>query len=119
MTRTLRSTSPRALKKDRSESKSGMDKSVRKNGAGAHSWGSLDDEAELERAALADEDLDQVQEVAHSPVRSESSDAVPHSPISEEDKELAKSARQGVFKKGSNVDLNTIARSSSAAATTH
>jgi len=41
MTRTARSTYPRALRKDRSESKSGLDKSIKKNGAGAHSWGSI------------------------------------------------------------------------------
>ena len=72
MTRTARSTYPRALKKDRcvlgrsttthdlptlvalshkfylgtdntssSESKSGLDKSIKKNGAGAHSWGTI------------------------------------------------------------------------------
>ena len=62
MTRTARSTYPRAIRKDRcvynphptnagssncphnpssSESKSGFDKSIKKNGAGAHSWGAL------------------------------------------------------------------------------
>jgi hypothetical protein len=58
MTRTERSAFPRALAKDRSESKTGLDKSIRKNGAGAHGWGSLSDEAELEFAALKDEQLE-------------------------------------------------------------
>ena len=42
----------------RSESKSGYDKSLRKGGAGAHNWGSIRDELELERDALEDEDFD-------------------------------------------------------------
>lgn len=41
MTRTARAIYPRAIRKDRSESKSGYDKSIKKQGAGAHSWGSL------------------------------------------------------------------------------
>jgi hypothetical protein len=41
--------------KDRSESRSGLDKSIRKNGAGQHNWGSLAAELELESAALEDE----------------------------------------------------------------
>ncbi|KAA1474551.1 hypothetical protein DENSPDRAFT_841153 [Dentipellis sp. KUC8613] len=56
MTRTERATSPRALLKDRSEAKNGMDASIRKGGAGAHNWGSLDDEARLEDEADLDEE---------------------------------------------------------------
>jgi Hyaluronan / mRNA binding family len=55
MTRTARSSFPRAIHKDRSESKSGLDKSLRKNGAGMHNWGSLADERHLEFAAIEDE----------------------------------------------------------------
>ena len=60
MTRTARAAFPRALVKDRSESKSGHrdDKHVRKDGAGAHGWGSLADEKALEDAALKDEQLE-------------------------------------------------------------
>lgn len=43
---------------NRSESKSGFDKSLRKNGAGAHNWGSIRDELDLEREALEDEEFD-------------------------------------------------------------
>lgn len=57
MTRTERATSPRAIIKDRSESKSGIDKHTPKNGAGPHNWGSLHDELELEAAAEYDENL--------------------------------------------------------------
>ena len=42
----------------RSESKSGMDKSLRKSGGGPHNWGSLKDELSMERDALEDEALD-------------------------------------------------------------
>lgn len=58
MTRTERSVFPRAMLKDRSESRSGLDKSLRKNGAGPHNWGSLDDERELEYAAMDDEGIE-------------------------------------------------------------
>jgi hypothetical protein len=60
MTRTARAAFPRAIFKDRSESKSGHrdDKHVRKDGAGAHSWGSIADEKALEDAALNDEQLE-------------------------------------------------------------
>ncbi len=43
----------------RSESKTGMDKSLRKDGAGPHNWGALKDELELERAADDDEGLEE------------------------------------------------------------
>jgi hypothetical protein len=55
MTRTERSLSPRAIIKDRSESKSGMDKALRKGGAGSHNWGNINEEYLLETEALDDE----------------------------------------------------------------
>lgn len=58
MTRTERATFPRAVLKDRSESKSGLNKSLRKNGGGPHNWGSLADEGDLEYAAMEDEELE-------------------------------------------------------------
>lgn len=58
MTRTERATSLRAILKDRSESKTGIDKHMPKNGAGTHNWGSLMDERELEEAAVYDEERD-------------------------------------------------------------
>jgi len=54
MTRTERNITKRAIIRDRSESKSGLDKSDRKGGAGAHNWGSLDDERNLELLARED-----------------------------------------------------------------
>ena len=58
MTRTARATYPRAVIKDRSESRSGLDSSMRKSGAGHHNWGSIADEFNLESAAMEDEGLD-------------------------------------------------------------
>ena len=55
MTRTERSLSPRAIIKDRSESKTGMGKALRKGGAGSHNWGNINEEYYLETDALDDE----------------------------------------------------------------
>ncbi|KAH9848136.1 hypothetical protein C2E23DRAFT_845546 [Lenzites betulinus] len=55
MTRTARASYPSAVNKDRSEAKNGMDKHIPKGGAGPHNWGRLEDEYELESAALDDE----------------------------------------------------------------
>lgn len=79
-----------------------MDKHVQKNGAGAHSWGAIQDELELELAAQYDESLD-AEEVANpsayvgdekdaegprpTPVRRNTSD------ISEEEREQARQIR--------------------------
>ena len=59
MTRTARSSFPRAISKDRSESKSGTDKHMRKDGGGPHGWGRLTDEQELENAAILDEEVEE------------------------------------------------------------
>lgn len=58
MTRTERSLSLRALAKDRSEARNGMDSSLPKGGAGAHNWGSLEAEYSHETAAILDEDAE-------------------------------------------------------------
>ena len=58
MTRTERSQSLRALAKDRSGSRNGMDMSVPKGGAGAYNWGSIDSEFRYEDDALLDEAAD-------------------------------------------------------------
>jgi len=55
MTRTERSQSLRALIKDRSEARNGMDTSLPKGGAGSHNWGSLQSEYNYEAAAIDDE----------------------------------------------------------------
>lgn len=58
MTRTERAAYPRAINRDRSESRTGLDSSLRKRGAGGHNWGSLDDEQFLEASAMDDESLE-------------------------------------------------------------
>ena len=59
MTRTARAAYPRAVIKDRSESRTGTYDMARKSGAGQHNWGSLADERRLESAALDDALLDE------------------------------------------------------------
>ena len=51
MTRTERASYPRALMKDRSESRSGLDPNVRKAGGGQHNWGKIQDEYQIETMA--------------------------------------------------------------------
>jgi hypothetical protein len=58
MTRTARAAYPRAVNKDRSASRNGLDPSIRKGGAGHHNWGSLADEYSLEEAAIGDEHME-------------------------------------------------------------
>ncbi len=58
MTRTARASYPNALNKDRSEAKNGMDKRIPKKGAGPHNWGRIEDELEIENAALEDEEAE-------------------------------------------------------------
>ncbi|KAJ7059126.1 hypothetical protein C8F01DRAFT_1146103 [Mycena amicta] len=54
MTRTARSASLRSMIKDRSENKTGVSGALRKNGGGAHNWGSLENERDLEFAGMDD-----------------------------------------------------------------
>lgn len=63
MTRTARAAYPRAILKDRSESRSGLDSSIRKHGAGQHNWGSINDEHILEAEAMDDEHLEESAEL--------------------------------------------------------
>lgn len=51
MTRTARAVHPRALAKDASISRNGLNGNMRKGGAGAHNWGTVDDEARYEYEA--------------------------------------------------------------------
>ncbi|KAK0205309.1 hypothetical protein DFS33DRAFT_757205 [Desarmillaria ectypa] len=124
MTRTARATFPKAVLKDRSESKSGFDKSLRKNGGGQHNWGRLADERELEYAAMDDEALELQEEfeeaaedTASVSAASDSSNETKAVParafsISEKEIETAKQFRKKALK--GEVDLAAIARTSSA-----
>ncbi|KAI4294451.1 hypothetical protein EV122DRAFT_268583 [Schizophyllum commune] len=122
MTRTARSNSVKAMQKDRSISRTGLDAGLRKHGAGTHNWGSLAQERALEDAALYDVDDYEEEEVegnaaALSPASepSEYSSDEPVSPIvsaavTPEDKARARKIR----KDGAKLDLGAIARSSAA-----
>lgn len=56
MTRTERASYPRAVLRDRSLSRSGLNPQLRKGGAGRHNWGGLDHEQELQYQAEYDEE---------------------------------------------------------------
>jgi len=118
MTRTARSSSLRAILRDRSESKSGHDKSVRKNGAGPHNWGDFAHEADLEFAAMDDERLEYDEElaVANQGAAIEPED-VSNTPsvisVSAEQVQDAKQFRKTALK-DEGINLSTIARTSSA-----
>ncbi|KAG6827016.1 hypothetical protein H0H92_013536 [Tricholoma furcatifolium] len=122
MTRTARSAFPRAINRDRSESKSGLDKSVRKNGAGPHGWGSLADERDHEFAALGDEEVEVEEELSSSENLSNISESLEdkkpafqrsNSALTTDELESAKKFRKNALKT-SNLDLSAIARTSSA-----
>jgi hypothetical protein len=118
MTRTERAVSPRAIIRDRSESKSGLDKSLRKGGAGPHNWGSIDNERELEDAAYDDEqrDAEQVTVKAGSPADDKKPELARSTSMSDEEVKNAKQFRTNAFK-GESVDLAAIARTSAAVST--
>jgi len=110
MTRTERSLTPRAIIKDRSESKSGMDKALRKGGAGGHNWGNINEEYTLEAEALDDEQQESVANKEESADKPELTRRT--SVTSEEDRTAAREVRKRALKDG--VDLASIARSSAA-----
>jgi len=124
MTRTSRAAFPRAVNKDRSESRSGLDKSIRKSGAGYHNWGSLADEEYLEYAALDDEQRELEEERQSSPEEVLQGSPKPAKPesttglssISDDELESAKEFRKKALK-DHGLDLSAIARTSSAVST--
>jgi len=123
MTRTARAAYPRAVIKDRSESRTGLDPSIRKSGAGPHNWGSIAEELHLEMAAIGDEERET--ELFHVPVsasltdsnsstRSVSPQRQPENMriLTEAELEKARDFRKNAFK--GVIDLTAIARTSSA-----
>ncbi|KAJ6453582.1 hypothetical protein C8R45DRAFT_1039111 [Mycena sanguinolenta] len=125
MTRTSRSASLRSILKDRSESKTGLNNNLRKNGGGAHNWGSLENERELEFAGIddgqqelaMDEDLldnDDDSQSAHSDeFKKPSPVSSPVLELTEADLADARKVRHNAFKNGA-LDLAAIARTSAA-----
>ncbi|KAF8752197.1 peptidyl-prolyl cis-trans isomerase [Rhizoctonia solani] len=119
MTRTERAAYPRAINKDRSEPRNGMDKSMRKGGA-AGGWGTIDDEIavgqdDYEREEGRDEVAD---DLTNSTISGKSPEIPRRSSISMTDEERrdAKDFRAHALKDGE-TDLAAIARTSSAAST--
>ncbi|KAG8745082.1 hypothetical protein FRC10_008934 [Ceratobasidium sp. 414] len=125
MTRTERAVHPRALAKDRSESRSGLDKSVKKGGLGG--WGTLEDDI------VAQQDDYDIHEREKEEARDEVSDNVtsssgasdarksPELPrrasitMTDEERQNARDTRAHAFKH--EIDLAAIARTSSAVST--
>ncbi|KZT22023.1 hypothetical protein NEOLEDRAFT_1072542 [Neolentinus lepideus HHB14362 ss-1] len=123
MTRTARANYPRAVSKDRSEARNGLDNSTKKQGAGPHNWGSLEHEMQLEAAGIADEELELVEEeqegvpvtrAVHADRQRPTIDRSTGS-MSEEELAAAREIRRRAAKGG--VDLSAIARSSAAVST--
>ncbi|KIL66112.1 hypothetical protein M378DRAFT_63872, partial [Amanita muscaria Koide BX008] len=126
MTRTERASYPRAVIRDRSMSRTGLDNHIRKGGAGRHNWGGIQDEPKLELEALSDEERELAEENEGSipngdargqvnknkdnkkPILSKST-----SSLSAEELQAAKTIRKNALKK-KDIDLATIARTSSA-----
>ncbi|KAJ7766343.1 hypothetical protein DFH07DRAFT_809649 [Mycena maculata] len=120
MTRTSRSASLRSIIKDRSESKTGLSNNLRKNGGGAHNWGSLENERDLEFAGIDDGQLERDLEDDDDSQSGHSDEPTsykkPASPVmerSEEEIATARKFRMNAFK-GEGVDLAAIARTSAA-----
>ncbi|KAF8702193.1 hypothetical protein AX14_014481 [Amanita brunnescens Koide BX004] len=121
MTRTERASYPRAVLRDRSLSRSGLNTQLRKGGAGRHNWGDLDHEQELQFQAEHDEEreLESLSEdkIPNATATSEDEQNKPElsrstSSMSEEELQRAMNIRKNALKK--DIDLATIARTSPA-----
>ncbi|KZV76331.1 hypothetical protein PENSPDRAFT_680280 [Peniophora sp. CONT] len=110
MTRTERAVHPRALAKDASVSRNGFNSNMRKGGAGAHNWGTVDDEARYEYEADV---FDNEGAATEEKDADASRPALPRS-ISEEERTKAIATRKRALSKGADIDLSEIARTSSA-----
>jgi len=112
MTRTARAAFPRAVIKDRSQSRSGLNKEMKKGGGGGHNWGKLgevNDEDELEYGEYDSEGPTEISSTisdVSQPAPRKRSSSVPN----EKEIEVAKQLRKHAFDTG--VDLATIARTS-------
>ncbi|KAI0695075.1 hypothetical protein C8T65DRAFT_709143 [Cerioporus squamosus] len=115
MTRTARASYPSALAKDRSEAKNGMDKHIPKGGAGPHNWGRLEDELELENAALEDEEAE-FEDATGVAVTDRSERPAPerrNSPLSPDEVQQGIEFRKKALK-SPDTDLGSIARTAPA-----
>ena len=126
MTRTERSTFPRALQKDRHVARNGFSdpNHLQKNGGGAHGWGRLDSQLDDEMGAYDDEpSLERDEEIDEAVSASSSNDTAPDKPARKQSITLTEEERQNALKirqqalKSDGVDLGSIARSSHAVST--
>ncbi|CAE6448332.1 unnamed protein product [Rhizoctonia solani] len=119
MTRTERATYPRAVNKDRSEARNGMDRSLKKGGA-AGGWGTIDDEIAVGQDDYErDEGRDEVRDDLTNSSTSGKSPEIPRRSsitMTDEERRGAKDFRAHALKDGE-TDLAAIARTSSAAST--
>lgn len=118
MTRTERATYPRAAMRDRSLSKSGLENHIRKGGGGHHNWGRLAEEEYLEAAAREDNAHEFSKEFDEHGKKVDARKLTKErsSSLSEEDIQRAKEIRKNALK-DDDIDLTTIARTSSAVST--
>jgi len=128
MTRTARASYPRAIVKDRSLSRTGLDRSVHKHGAGQHNWGSILDHTKSfdfddgENDIQEDSDEFQLADDTSSSVgTADSTDVSPDGTrkraasinVTEDDRARALQFRKGSFSRN-DIDLAAIARTSAA-----
>ncbi|KAF5365263.1 hypothetical protein D9758_005374 [Tetrapyrgos nigripes] len=118
MTRTERAVFPRAIIKDRHLNKSGLDRSLRKEGAGPHNWGRPEDQLAAyddDQFELDEESFNEVNDDASSNA-SDAAEGKARQPsnvgITEEELAAARKFRKKALK--GQVDLAAIARTSGA-----
>ncbi|KAF7318546.1 hypothetical protein HMN09_00364800 [Mycena chlorophos] len=132
MTRTARSASLRSMLKDRSENKTGVSGALRKNGGGAHNWGSLENERDLEFAGMDDgaaeleedrasDDNNDTESLTDDASSSGSDEVALKKPTlspttTSDDIAVARKFRTNALKAGAELDLAAIARTSVAMA---
>ncbi|TBU57912.1 hypothetical protein BD310DRAFT_928247 [Dichomitus squalens] len=119
MTRTERASYPDAVNKDRSQAKNGMDKRIPKKGAGPHNWGRIEDELEIEQAALQDEEAEFEEATSAVSVNNDAERPAPQrrgSSLSPEEVQQGIEFRKKALK-SPNTDLGSIARTAPALST--
>ncbi|KIK67850.1 hypothetical protein GYMLUDRAFT_36634 [Collybiopsis luxurians FD-317 M1] len=112
MTRTARATYPRAVNKDRSQSRSGLGNDMKKGGAGSHNWGKLGEvEYDGYDEEFDEQDAENTASASVSEAGSEASSSEHKNSTSDEkDIEAAKAFRKRAL--SGTVDLSSIARTS-------
>jgi len=110
MTRTARATYPRAALKDRSQSRSGMDKSLKKNGSGRGNWGKLGEYEDVEYNDDEEEEAAEILSTSEEGSEVSSTSEPKQFVLSEKDVEAARAFRKRAL--SGTVDLSGIARTS-------